>query len=158
MKYRYTKYLLWFMLGAIISLVVYPRYFEKNIINNRQNLHHQAQIALHDEKYEHVIELCEQAIQADASSTNLYLMHVKKAKALNKLHRYAEAIESADSAVTIYPRKEDDYLVKVDPLFNLGREEELTAILEEIEAINPHTPFKPLLNALRLERGKAQYP
>ena len=32
------------------------------------------------------------------------------------------------------------------------------AILEEIESINPHTPLKPLLNSLRLERGKVQYP
>lgn len=54
--------------------------------------------------------------------------------------------------------KEEAYLVKVDALFNLGAEEELTAILEEIESINPHTPLKPLLNSLRLERGKAQYP
>jgi len=43
-------------------------------------------------------------------------------------------------------------------LFNLGAEEELTAILEEIESINPHTPLKPLLNSLRVERGKVQYP
>ena len=85
-------------------------------------------------------------------------MHVKKAKALNKLHRYEEALKSADLAVTIYPKKEEAYLVKVDALFNLGAEEELTAILEEIESINPHTPLKPLLNSLRLERGKVQYP
>ncbi len=43
-------------------------------------------MALHDEKYEHVIELCDQAIQANASSVNQYPMYVKKAKALNKLH------------------------------------------------------------------------
>ncbi|WHA07581.1 hypothetical protein N3Z16_09075 (plasmid) [Candidatus Megaera polyxenophila] len=57
-----------------------------------------------------------------------------------KLHRYEEALKSADVAVTIYPKKEEAYLVKVDALFNLGAEEELTAILEEIESINPHTP------------------
>ena len=57
-------------------------------------------------------------------------MYVKKAKALNKLHRYEEALKSADLAVTIYPKKEEAYLVKVDALFNLGAEEELTAILE----------------------------
>jgi tetratricopeptide (TPR) repeat protein len=84
-------------------------------------------------------------------------MYVKKAKALNKLHRYLEALESADSAITVYPKKEEAYLAKVDALFNLGREEEMTAVLEEIESINPHTPLKPLLNALRAERGKARY-
>lgn len=104
------------------------------------------------------IEICDQAIKADTSPDNRYLMYVKKAKALNKLHRYEEALKSADLAVTIYPKKEEAYLVKVDALFTLGAEEELTAILEEIESINPHTPLKPLLNSLRLERGKVQYP
>ncbi len=155
---KYAKHLLWFILGGVASLIFYTWFFEKDIVNKRQHLHYQAIVALHDEKYEHVIELCDEAIQADASSTNLYLMHVKKAKALNKLHRYTEALESADSAITIYPRKEDAYLAKVDSLFNLGREEELTAVLEEVESINPHTPLKPLLNSLRIERGKAQYP
>jgi len=157
MKYGSAKCFFWFILGGAISFVIYSRFFEQNIANNKQRLHHEVHIALHDQKYEHVIELCDQAIQADASSTNIYLMHVKKAKALNKLHRYAEAIESADSAITIYPRKEEAYLAKVDALFNLGREEELTAVLEVIESINPHTPLKPLLNSLRLERGKTQY-
>ena len=158
MKCRYTKYLLWLTLGAIISLVVYTRFFSENIADNWQHLHHQAHIALHNEKYEHVIEICDQAIKVDASSDNRYLMYVKKAKALNKLHRYEEVLKSADLAVTIYPKKEEAYLVKVDALFNLGAEEELTAILEEIESINPHTPLKPLLNSLRVERGKVQYP
>ena len=157
MKCRYTKYLLWFMLGAIISLVAYPRLFSENTTDNWQHLHHQAYIALHNEKYEHVIEICDQAIKADASSDNRYLMYVKKAKALNKLHRYEEALKSADLAITIYPKKEEAYLVKVDALFNLGSEEELITVLEEIVSINPHTPLKPLLNSLRLERGKVQY-
>ncbi len=43
-------------------------------------------------------------------------------------------------------------------MFNLGAEKELTATLEEIESINPHTPLKLLLNSLRLERRKVQYP
>ena len=120
-------------------------------------MHHQVHIALHDEKYEHVIELCDQAIQTDTSSTNIYLMYVKKAKALNKLHRYEEALANADSAITIYPRKEEAYLAKVDALYSLGKEEEMTAVLEEIESINPHTPLKPLLNSLRIEREKAGY-
>lgn len=158
MKCRYGKCFFWFILVGIISFIAYSRFFEQNIANNKQQLHHQVHIALHDEKYEHVIELCNQAIQADASSTNIYLVHVKKAKALNKLHRYEEALANADSAITIYPRKEDAYLAKVDALFSLGREEELTVVLEEIESINPHTPLKPLLNSLRQERGKAQYP
>lgn len=156
-KCRYAKCFVWFILGAVACFVLYERSFEKNIANNLQQLHHQAHIALHDEKYEHVIELCDQAIQADGSSTNIYLMHVKKAKALNKLHRYREALESADSAITIYPKKEEAYLAKVNALFNLGKEEEMTTVLEEIESINPHTSLKPLLNALRMERGKAQY-
>lgn len=154
---RYAKRLLWFILGATITLVFYTQFFKTNITNNRQHLHHQAHMALHDEKYEHVIELCDQAIQNDDSPANKYLMYIKKAKALNKLHRYAEALESVDSAITIYPRKEDAYLTTVDALFSLGREEELTSVLEEIESINPHTPLKPLLNSLRIERGKAQY-
>jgi len=104
-----------------------------------------------------VIELCDQAIQASASSINQYLMYVKKAKALNKLHRYEEALKSAEAAVAIYPKKEEAYLVQVDSLFNLGMDEELTAVLEEIMAINPRTPLKSLLNSLRLERNKAQY-
>lgn len=112
---------------------------------------------MHDEKYEHVIELCDKAIQASASSVNQYLMYVKKAKALNKLHRYEEALKNAEAAVAIYPKKEEAYLVQVDALFNLGMDEELTAVLEEIMAINPRTPLKPLLNSLRLERNKAQY-
>ena len=157
MKCRYTKYLLWFMLGAIISLVAYPRLFSENTTDNWQHLHHQAHIALHNEKYEHVIEICDQAIKADTSPDNRYLMYVKKAKALNKLHRYEEALKSADLAITIYPKKEEAYLVKVDALFNLGSEEELITVLEEIVSINPHTPLKPLLNSLRLERGKVQY-
>src|SRR5574343_1711830 len=99
MKCRYTKYLLWFMLGAIISLVLYTRFFSENIADNWQHLHHQAYIALHNEKYEHVIEICDQAIKADASSDNRYLMYAKKEKALNKLHRYEEALKSADLAV-----------------------------------------------------------
>ena len=155
MKCNNTKYLLSLIFVSLISVVIYKTFF---LNGNTENRHHQAHIALHDEKYEHVIEICDQAIKADASSDNRYLMYVKKAKALNKLHRYEEALKSADLAVTIYPKKEEAYLVKVDALFNLGAEEELTATLEEIESINPHTPLKPLLNSLRLERGKAQYP
>ena len=157
MKCRYTKYLLWFMLGALISLVAYTRFFSENIADNCQHLHHQAHIALHNEKYEHVIEICDQAIQPNTSPINRYFVYVKKAKALNKLHRYEEALKSSDLAIAIYPKKEEAYLAQVDALFNLGLEEELITVLEEIVSINPHTPLKPLLNSLRLERGKVQY-
>jgi tetratricopeptide (TPR) repeat protein len=157
MKCRYTKYLLWFTLGAIISLVIYTRFFSENIADNWQHLHHQAHIALHNEKYEHVIEICDQAIQPNTSPINRYFVYVKKAKALNKLHRYEEALKSSDLAIAIYPKKEEAYLAQVDALFNLGLEEELITVLEEIVSINPHTPLKPLLNSLRLERGKVQY-
>ena len=158
MKCNYIKYLLLLIFVVLTSFIIYTTFFLNGNAENWHNLHHQAHMALHNEKYEHVIEICDQAIKADASSDNRYLMYVKKAKALNKLHRYEEALKSADLAVTIYPKKEEAYLVKVDALFTLGAEEELTAILEEIESINPHTPLKPLLNSLRLERGKVQYP
>ena len=156
MQFNYTKYsfVLIFLLGVFF---VYKIFFSNNMIDGHRHLHHQAHMALHDEKYEQVIEICDQAIQSDASPVNQYLMLVKKAKALNKLHRYEEAINSAEDAVAIYPKKEEAYLVQVDALFNLGMDEELTAVLEEIMAINPRTPLKPLLNSLRVERGKAQY-
>ena len=51
------------------------------------------------------IELCDQAIQARAASIDQYLMYIKKAKAFNKLHRYEEALISAESAIAIYPKK-----------------------------------------------------
>jgi tetratricopeptide (TPR) repeat protein len=156
MKHNYIKYLS--VLIFVVSIFfIYKIFFSNNTVDNHGHLHHQTHIALHDEKYEHVIELCDKAIQASASSVNQYLMYVKKAKALNKLHRYEEALKNAEAAVAIYPKKEEAYLVQVDALFNLGMDEELTAVLEEIMAINPRTPLKPLLNSLRLERNKAQY-
>ena len=154
MKCNNTKYLLSLIFVSLISVVIYKTFF---LNGNTENRHHQAHIALHDEKYEHVIELCDQAIQANASSVNQYPMYVKKAKALKKLHRYEEALKSVEAAVAIYPKKEEAYLVQVDALFNLGKDEELTAVLEEIMAINPRTPLKPLLNSYRIERGKVQY-
>ena len=112
MKCRYTKCLLWFMLGAVTSIVIYE-FFTDNTKWNWQNLHHQAYTALHDEKYEHAIEICDQAIKASTSSVDKYQMYVKKGKALNKLHRYEKALENADSAVAIYPKKEEAYLVNL---------------------------------------------
>ena len=134
MKCNNTKYLLSLIFVSLISVVIYKTFF---LNGNTENRHHQAHIALHDEKYEHVIEICDQAIQSNTSPINRYFMYVKKAKALTK--------------------KEEAYLAQVDALFNLGSEEELITVLEEIVSINPHTPLKPLLNSLRLERGKVQY-
>ena len=73
------------------------------------------------------------------------------------MERYKEALDSANLAIAIDPKNEEGYSVKVEPLFHLGREEELTAVLEEIIAINPHNPLKTFLNCLRRDRGKAQY-
>lgn len=157
MKFNYNKCLLLLMSVALIGFVIYIKFLLKNDTGTWHHLHHQAHTALHDEKYEHVVELCDQAIQIDTSSVYRYLMYVKKAKALNKLHRYDEALKNADLAIAIYPKREEAYLVQVDALFNLGLEEELTAVLEEIESINPRTPLKPLLNSLRLQRDKAKY-
>lgn len=154
---NYTKCLLWFMLGAAISFIACTRFLSKDDTYTWHHLHHQAYLALHNEKYEHVIEICNQAIELDISAIDKYFMYVKKAKALNKLHRYDEALKTLDLAIELYPKKEEAYLVQVDALFYLGLEEELTAVLEEIIAINPHTPLKPLLNSLRLQRDKAKY-
>jgi len=43
-------------------------------------------MALHDEKYEYVIETCDKVIQSTTSSANRYTMYLKKTTALNKLH------------------------------------------------------------------------
>ena len=157
MKCNYTKCLLWFMLGTAISFAAYTIFLSKDNVDNWHHLHHQAYLALHDEEYEQVIEICNQAIQVDTLPVNRYLIYIKKAKALNKLHRYEEALQTSELAVELYPKKEEAYLVQVDALFHLGLEEELTAILEEIIAINPYTPLKPLLNSLRSQRGKVKY-
>lgn len=157
MRCNYAKYFLLFILVAAISFVAYTRFLTKDNTNNWHHLHHQAYLALHNEKYEHVIELCDQVIELDLSDMQKYLSYVKKANALKKLHRYEEALKTSDLAIAIYPKKEEAYLVQVDALFYLGLEEELAAVLEEILVINPHTPLKPLLNSLRLQRGKAQY-
>jgi tetratricopeptide (TPR) repeat protein len=84
-------------------------------------------------------------------------MYFKKAKELNRLHRYEEALKILDLAREIDCKKEDAYLVRVEALFNLGLEEELMMVLEEIVLINFRTPYKTLLNTLRLQRGKVQY-
>ena len=82
---------------------------------------------------------------------------MNKAKALNKLHLYTEAIQSADQAIALNPRAEEAYEAKVYPLFQLQRQEELTTVLEEIIVIDPHSPLKGFLNSLRADRGKAAY-
>ena len=145
------------ILVALTSFVIYATLFLKNNEETWHHLHHQAYTALHNEQYEHVIDICDQAPQIDTSPVNKYLMYIKKAKALNKLHRYEEALQTSELDVEVDPKKEEAYLIQVDALFYLGLEEELTAVLEEVVLINPHTPLKPLLNSLRLERGKAKY-
>ena len=156
MKYNYTKYL-YILVSLIGGFFIYKIFFLNNTVDDHGHLHHQAHVALHNEKYEQVIYLCDKTIEADPFSLHAYHMYVKKAKALNKLERYKEALESADHAIAIDPESEEGYSVKVEPLFYLGREEELTTVLEEIIAINPHNPLKTFLNCLRRDRGKAQY-
>ena len=157
MKSNYIKYFLLLIFVGLISVITYKIFVLNNDGDNWYHLHHQAYIALHDEKYEQVIEICDQTIQTDTSPFNRYIMYIKKAKALNELHRYDEALKTSDLAIEIYPKKEEAYLVQVDSLFNLGLDEELMTVLEEIISINRRTPLKPLLNSLRLERGKVQY-
>ncbi len=106
MKCNNTKYLLSLIFVGLISVVIYRTFF---LNGNTENRHHQVYIALHNEKYEHVIEICDQAIQSSTSPINRYFMYVKKAKALNKLHRYEEALKNSDLAIAIYPKKEEAY-------------------------------------------------
>ena len=68
-----------------------------------------------------------------------------------------EAIETANQAIALNPHSEEAYETKVYPLFQLRREEELTAVLEEIIVLNPHTPLRGFLNYLRADRGKVNY-
>ncbi len=156
MSSRYIKNSVFFLF-VFISTILYLLFFSATTKDNWQRLHHQAHMALHDEKYEYVIETCDKAIQSTTSSANKYTMYIKKTTALNKLHRYEEGLESANLAVKLYPKKEAAYLVKVDSLFNLEKEDELIGTLEEIILINPRTPFKHLLNSLRIEHGKTKY-
>lgn len=156
MSSRYIRISLFFLF-LFISTISYLLFFSTTAKDNWQHLHHQAHIALHDEKYEYVIETCDKAIKSTTSSANKYTMYIKKTSALNKLHRYEEGLESANLAIKLYPKKEAAYLVKVDSLFNLEKEDELIETLEEIMLINPRTPFKHLLNSLRIEHGKTKY-
>lgn len=156
MRSNYSTPLLIIVFVSAIFLI-YKVFFSSNTVEDHGNLHHQAHIALHDEKYEHVIEICNQVIEVDPSSPSTYHMYIKKAKALNKLAHYKEALDSADAAIAIDSKSEEGYSVKVEPLFHLRREEELTAVLEEIIVINPHTPLKAFLNCLRRDRDKAAY-
>ncbi len=157
MQSNYTKYLFLPVLVVVIFFI-YKIFFSSNAVDDdHRHLHHQAHVALHNEKYEQVIYICDKALESDHSSPAAYHMYIKKAKALNKFERYKEALDTADRAIAIDSKGEEGYLVKVEPLFNLGREEELTSVLEEIIAINPHSPLKALLNCLRRDQDKAQY-
>ena len=153
---NYAKYL-FVPVFIIVIFFIYKIFFSNSVVDDHRHLQHQAHVALHNEKYEQVIEICNKGIEEDTSASHAYHMYIKKAKALNKLERYKEAIDSADRAIAIDPKNEEGYSVKVEPLFHLGQEEKLTAVLEEIIAINPHSPLKALLNSLRLQRGKAEY-
>ena len=156
MQFNYVKYLfvLVFLLGGFF---IYKIFFSNNTVDDHGHLHHQAHVALHNKEYDQVIYLCDKAIATDPSSPAAYQMYIKKAKALNRMERYREALDSADLAIAIDSKNEEGYSVKVEPLFHLGREEELTAVLEEIIVINPHSPLKAFLNCLRKDRDKAQY-
>ena len=79
MKCNNTKYLLSLIFVGLISVVLYKTFF---LNCNTENRHHQAHIALHDEKYEHVIEICDQAIKAHCQMltglmSNVYWLNIK---------------------------------------------------------------------------------
>jgi len=156
MRPNYKQHIFVILFIATIFFA-YKIFFSNNTVDDLGHLRQQAHTALHNKEYEQVIEICDKAIEADPSSNNAYHMHIKKAKALNKLGRYKESLESADRAIATDPKSEEGYAVKVEPLFHLGQEEELTAVLEEIIAINPHSPLKAFLNCLRRDRDKATY-
>ena len=156
MKFKYAKY--FFALAFVVATMffVYNKFFP-NDENHQDNLHQQAHIALHNKEYEQAISAYDKAIQLDPSSIRAYHIYVKKSQALNKLHRYQEALDSANLAIEIDPNKEEAYVAKVDPLFVLGREEELIAVLEKILVINHHNPLGAFLNILKRERDKYPY-
>ena len=156
MQFNYVKYL-FVLVFIVVGFFIYKIFFSNNTVEDHGHLHHQAHVALHNKEYDQVIYLCDKVIETDPSSPAAYQMYIKKAKALNRMERYKEALDSANLAIAIDSKNEEGYSVKVEPLFHLGREEELTAVLEEIIAINPHSPLKAFLNCLRKDRDKAQY-
>ena len=125
--------------------------------DNWQYHHSQSEIALKNDQYQKVIDFCNKAIEFEPNNPKAYVFYVNKAKALNKLHLYTEAIQSADQAIALNPRAQEAYEAKVYPLFELQRHEELATVLEEIIIMDPHSPLKGFLNSLRVERGKAEY-
>lgn len=137
--------------GASIYYILLPAK------DNWQHHYTQSEIALKNDQYQKVIDFCNKAIELEPTHPNTYELYVHKAKAFTKLHFYQEAIQSADQAIALNPCAEEGYEAKVYPLFQLQREEELTAVLEEIIALNPHTPLKGFLNSLRDARGKIKY-
>ena len=152
MKKRCRKYMLPFVLGGLVVFAFFK-------INKDYWLHHhhQAVLALQESRYNDVITSCDEALKLKPSHPNAYGLHVKKAKAYNKLHAYKLALESADQAIAINPKYEEAYLAKVDALFALNKDDELVSVLEEIIYLNPHSPLKGLLNSLRKEHGKWCY-
>ena len=87
-----------------------------------------------------------QIIPARPLNSSLYLQLLSNFKTRNQLQ-----------AIALNPHSEEAYETKVYPLFQLRREEELTAVLEEIIVLNPHTPLRGFLNYLRADRGKVNY-
>lgn len=141
-----------FLLGCLVVFAFFK--FNKDYWLHH---HHQAVIALQESRYNDVITSCDEALKLKPNHPNAYGLYVKKAKAYNKLHEYKLAIEAADKAIVINSKYEEAYLAKVDALFALNKDDELVSVLEEIIYLNPHSPLKGLLNALRKEHGKWCY-
>jgi tetratricopeptide (TPR) repeat protein len=121
--------------------------------------HHytQSTIAFKGNQYKSVVDSCNKALELNNNHPHEYDVYLNKAKALSKMGFFQEALEAADKAIALEPCSEEAYVAKIYPLYQLQQEEELTAILEEIIAIDPDTPYKGLLNCLRVDRGKVKY-
>jgi tetratricopeptide (TPR) repeat protein len=156
MMSKCRKYL-YITASIIILFILYNKFSVHTKIDEWKLFHHQVHTALHNEEYEKVIEACDDIIHKNPHSLELYPIYVKKSQALSKLHLYKESLEVANIAITINNQKEDGFLAKVDPLFQLNRDEELTAVLEEVIILNPNTHYKALLNCMRRDRCKVAY-
>jgi len=150
--YKYILYI-----GLFILIIGLCAYIFFPLKDHWQHHYTRSEIALKNDQYQNAVESCNKAIELEPDHPNIYEVYVNKAKALNKLHSYKEAIETANQAIALNPHSEEAYETKVYPLFQLRREEELTAVLEEIIVINPHNPLRGFLNYLRADRGKVNY-
>ena len=154
-RYKDIMYIVLFIIiiGAAVSIY----YRLKSTKDHWEHHHGQSEIALKNDQYQKVIDFCNKAIEFEPNNPKAYVFYVNKAKALNKLNLYTEAIQSADQAIELNPRAEEAYETKVYPLFQLQRHEELATVLEEIIILDPHNPLKGFLNSLRADRGKVEY-